>query len=200
MARWGMIIDLHLCVGCYACTLACKEENNTPAGVWYAPVFEKETGKYPNTKRLFIPALCNQCEDAPCMRSCPTGAISKRDDGIVLVDQDKCCGSRACVAACPYGAMHFYEDEGGEYGEQTTPLDAVTRRKHTSGTAQKCTFCAHRLDQGLDPACVDACPTNCRIFGDLDDPGSRPSRLIRQRNAEDPRPETHTHTSVKYVR
>ncbi len=200
MARLGMVIDLHLCVGCYACTLACKTENQTPPGIWYAPVFEKEVGKYPNTKRLFLPALCNQCEDAPCLKACPTGAITRRDDGIVLVDEDVCCGTRACVTACPYGAMHFYEDKGGEYGEQLTPLDALTREKYTSGTAQKCTFCAHRVDQGLEPACVEACPTNCRIFGDLDDPESAPSKLIRQRNAEQPRPEADTNTAVSYVR
>lgn len=200
MARLGMVIDLHLCVGCYACTLACKTENQTPPGIWYAPVFEKEVGKYPNTKRLFLPALCNQCEDAPCLKACPTGAISRRDDGIVLVDEDICCGTQACVTACPYGAMHFYEDKGGEYGEQLTPLDSLTREKYTSGTAQKCTFCSHRVDEGLEPACVEACPTNCRIFGDLDDPESAPSKLIRQRNAEQPRPEADTNTAVSYVR
>ncbi len=200
MTRLGMVIDLNLCVGCYACTLACKVENKTPPGVWYAPVFDKEIGQYPNTKRLFIPALCNQCEDAPCLKACPTGAISKREDGIVLVDENKCCGTRACVTACPYGAMHFYEDKGGEYGEQVTPLDALAREKYTSGTAQKCTFCAHRVDEGLEPACVEACPTNCRIFGDLDDPHSAPSRLIRQRNAQQPRPEADTNTAVSYVR
>lgn len=200
MTRLGMVIDLNLCVGCYACTLACKVENKTPPGIWYAPVFDKEIGTYPNTKRLFVPALCNQCEDAPCLKACPTGAISKREDGIVLVDENKCCGTKACVTACPYGAMHFYEDKGGEYGEQVTPLDALTREKYTSGTAQKCTFCAHRVDEGLEPACVEACPTNCRIFGDLDDPHSAPSRLIRQRNAQQPRPEADTNTAVSYVR
>ncbi len=200
MTRLGMVIDLNLCVGCYACTLACKVENKTPPGIWYAPVFDQEIGQYPNTKRLFIPALCNQCEDAPCLKACPTGAISKREDGIVLVDENKCCGTRACVTACPYGAMHFYEDKGGEYGDQEIPLDALTREKYTSGTAQKCTFCAHRVDEGLEPACVEACPTNCRIFGDLDDPHSAPSRLIRQRNAQQPRPEADTNTAVSYVR
>ena len=200
MTRLGMVIDLNLCVGCYACTLACKAENKTPPGFWYAPVFDKEIGQYPNTKRLFVPALCNQCEDAPCLKACPTGAISKREDGIVLVDENKCCGTRACVTACPYGAMHFYEDKGGEYGDQFVPLDALTREKYTPGTAQKCTFCAHRVDEGREPACVEACPTNCRIFGDLDDPHSVPSKLIRQRNAQQPREEADTNTAVSYLR
>ena len=200
MTRLGMVIDLNLCVGCYACTLACKTENKTPPGIWYAPGFDKEIGQYPNTKRLFVPALCNQCEDAPCLKACPTGAISKREDGIVLVDENKCCGTRACVTACPYGAMHFYEDKGGEYGDQFVPLDALTREKYTSGTAQKCTFCAHRVDEGREPACVEACPTNCRIFGDLDDPHSVPSKLIRQRNAQQPREEADTNTAVSYLR
>jgi Fe-S-cluster-containing dehydrogenase component len=96
--------------------------------------------------------------------------------------------------------MHFYEDKGGEYGDQFVPLDALTREKYTSGTAQKCTFCAHRVDEGREPACVEACPTNCRIFGDLDDPYSVPSKLIRQRNAQQPREEADTNTAVSYLR
>ena len=96
--------------------------------------------------------------------------------------------------------MHFYEDKGGEYGDQFVPLDALTREKYTSGTAQKCTFCAHRVDEGREPACVEACPTNCRIFGDLDDPQSVPSKLIRQRNAQKPREEADTNTAVSYLR
>jgi molybdopterin-containing oxidoreductase family iron-sulfur binding subunit len=132
-----MVIDQNRCVGCYACTIACKIENGTPRGIWYAPVYEKEIGHYPVTKRVFLPTLCNHCEDAPCMQACPTEAISRRPDGIIAVNEDKCCGSRACVAACPYGAMHFYDEPGGEFGEELTPLERLFQDKFQRGTAQK---------------------------------------------------------------
>lgn len=202
MPRWGMVIDLARCVGCYACTMACKVENGTPPGVWYAPVYEKEVGSYPTAKRLFLPTLCFHCKNPPCMKACPTGAISKREDGIVLVDANKCCGSRACVAACPYGALSFVRETEGEYGAELTPWEqAMSQKNNGVGTVQKCTFCAHRIDQGNhEPACVQTCPTRCRIFGDLDDPGSEPSKLIRERSGVQARPEAGTNPSVYYLR
>ena len=200
MARLGMIIDLARCVGCDACTIACKTENATPPGIHYAPVFRKEVGKFPQAKVLFLPTLCMHCVDAPCMKACPTGAISKRaKDGIVLVDQDKCCGSKACIAACPYGALSFYEEENGHYGKELTAPEERGFKKYTPGTAQKCTFCVHRVDKGLEPACVTTCPTHCRIFGDLDDPQSEVSQLMRERNSIALRPDAGTNPSVRYL-
>lgn len=200
MTRWGMVLDLERCVGCYACSVACKTENGTPEGVWYAPVYEKEVGQYPAVKRQFIPSLCMHCDDAPCMKACPTRAINKRDDGIVLVDQEKCCGTRACVAACPYGALSFVEDVKGAFGQELIQLEKK-HYKSVVGTVQKCTFCAHRIDQGVyEPACVQVCPTTARTFGDLDDPYSEVSKLIRQRNGVQPRPEAGTDPSVFYLR
>ena len=201
MPRWGMVIDLGLCVGCDACTMACKAENGTPPGIWYAPVYEKEVGRYPNVKRMFIPTLCNHCEDAPCLNACPTGAIFKREDGIVMVNEEVCCGSQACVAACPYGAMHFLETEESEFGGELTPLEKMNFAQWETGTVQKCTFCAHRIDQGVyEPACVETCPANCRFFGDLDDPQSEVSQRVRNRNAQQPREEYGTKPSVYYLR
>jgi molybdopterin-containing oxidoreductase family iron-sulfur binding subunit len=195
-----MIIDLARCIGCDACTIACQTENATPPGIHYAPVYRKEVGKYPQAKVMFLPTLCMHCKDAPCMKACPTGAISKREkDGIVLVDQDKCCGSKACIAACPYGALHFYEEKSGHYGEELTQPEERGLQKFTPGTAQKCTFCVHRVDKGLEPACVITCPTHCRIFGDLDDPQSQVSQLVRERNAIALRPEAGTNPSVRYL-
>jgi Fe-S-cluster-containing dehydrogenase component len=197
MARWGMLINLRECVGCYACTVACQIENGTPPGVLLAPVYQREEGHYPRVRRTFVPALCFHCDDPPCLKACPTGAISKREDGIVLVNEDVCCGSRACLAACPYGAMNFYEAEEPWPG----PLSGFLDRRHQVGTALKCTFCAHRIDAGNPtPACVETCPTHCRIFGDLDDPDSEISIKRRDLHAFPPRAEAGTEPRVWYAR
>ncbi len=201
MPRWGMVLDLERCTGCYSCTVACHVENQTPPGIWYAPVYEKEVGTYPQVKRVFLPTLCMHCNDAPCVTACPSGAISRREDGIVLVNQDICCGSRACMIACPYGALHFYDNRQGDFDDQLTPFEQRSQGKYQKGTVQKCTLCVHRIDQGvLTPACVEACPTECRIFGDLDDPESPPNKLITNRNGFALRPEAGTDPSVRYVR
>lgn len=200
MPHWGMVIDLDRCIGCYACTVACHVENGSPPGIWYAPVYEREIGVFPHVKRLFLPTLCMHCEDPACMKACPSKAISRRADGIVLVDQDVCCGTRACVAACPYGAMHYYEEGEGDFGRELTPFEQLVHGKFQAGTVQKCTFCVHRIDQGiLTPACVESCPTACRVFGDLDDPSSAPSKLISNHNGFALRPEAGTSPSVRYV-
>lgn len=151
MARLGMLIDLNTCIGCHACSVACKAEFDVPLGNFRDTVKYVEEGAYPATTRHFIPVLCNHCEDAPCLDACPTDAISRLPDGEVVINEGDCNLNRFCMGACPYGAI--YED---------------TER----GAAQKCTFCDHRTADGLQPACVDACPTNCRVFGDLDDPDS----------------------------
>jgi Fe-S-cluster-containing dehydrogenase component len=212
-----MVIDTARCIGCQACTVACKTENQTPGDVWYAPVVEYEMGSFPDARMAFLPMLCNQCEDAPCVKACPTRALSRRPDGIVMYDQDACCGSRACMNACPYGALHITFGVQGEStgdGGRTEPTvpDQGSSRRHQRGTIQKCTFCAHRIDSGLEqglvpgvdplatPACVVTCPAECRIFGDLDDPDSAPNRYLR---AHEPasvlRPDAETGAHVFYV-
>ncbi|MDZ7705625.1 MAG: 4Fe-4S dicluster domain-containing protein [Trueperaceae bacterium] len=162
--RLGMVIDLNRCVGCHACTAVCKAENDVPLGVYRDWVEEHVLGEYPYARPHFLPKLCNQCDDPGCLRSCPTGAIFMRTDGIVDLNHDLCIACRACNQGCPYG-MTF--------------MDPVR------GTADKCNFCAHRVDEGLEPACVDICPTNCRIFGDLDDPESNVSIALREQNQQD---------------
>jgi molybdopterin-containing oxidoreductase family iron-sulfur binding subunit len=212
-----MVIDLTKCVGCDACTVACKVENQTPGDIWYAPVIQEEVGQYPNARMVFVPTLCMHCEDAPCVRACPTKALMRRDDGIVMYEEDKCCGSRACVTACPYDAAKFFEGETGEslFGDEHTPptvADRGAREKYDAGTVQKCTFCAHRVDHGMDqglqvgvdreatPACVVTCPAECRIFGDLDDPASNASRYLQERRSNEVlRPDAQTRPKVIYV-
>jgi molybdopterin-containing oxidoreductase family iron-sulfur binding subunit len=196
-----MVIDLDRCVGCNACTLACKIENGTPPGHYWARVYTEETGVFPDVKTTYVPALCNHCADAPCVTVCPTGASHKREDGIVLVDQRTCIGCRACMVACPYANRFFLHKgvlEAGYHGQRTAFEDAKWSA-FTEGTVTKCTFCVHRVDNGLEPACVVTCPTDARVFGDLDDPDSRPSRMIRELDGKQPLPEMGTDPSVYYV-
>ncbi|MCL5067150.1 MAG: 4Fe-4S dicluster domain-containing protein [Thaumarchaeota archaeon] len=178
MTRLGMLVDLSRCIGCDACTIACKQENATPKGVLFARVLEKELPKRANNKKVFIPILCNHCEDPPCLKSCPTRALYKREDGTVLVNADKCAGEGTCVGACPYGAMFLPDDQSGYAGDELTPFENLTSNLRPNRTAMKCTFCYHRVNMGLEPACVITCPVQCRIFGDLDDPKSKPSLYI----------------------
>jgi molybdopterin-containing oxidoreductase family iron-sulfur binding subunit len=179
MARYSMLIDLTRCIGCDACTLACKQENGTPLDVFFARVLNVEVGKYPNVKRIYIPVLCNHCEDAPCLKSCPNKAIVRRQDGIILIDQDRCKGTGACVSACPYGNVYLSREDDGWYLKADEPYERdFAKKRLLPQKARKCTYCAHRVDEGLDPACVVACPTTARIFGDLDDPESAISTYI----------------------
>lgn len=201
MTRWGMVIDLARCIGCNACTVACQIENGSPPGVYFTRVYTEEKGTYPDVETTFVPALCNHCEDAPCIPVCPTGATYKRDDGIVLVDQDKCIGCRYCMMACPYGNRFFLRKgilESGYHGERTAFEDAKWDA-FTEGTVAKCTFCAHRVDEGLQPACVVTCPTDARVFGDLEDEHSLVNLLIRERDGQQPLPERGTNPSVYYL-
>ena len=177
--RYAMALDTQACIGCLACSVACKVENGSPEGIWLAPVISHEFGEGEATRRAYVPLLCNHCTDAPCLTACPTGAIYRRKDGIVIIDQDRCCGSGACVIACPYGAIHYY----GERQAAKTSFDEVTLAGHQPGTAQKCTFCAPRLDRGQQPACVGVCPTGARIFGDLDDPHSAVAKAFAESDA-----------------
>jgi molybdopterin-containing oxidoreductase family iron-sulfur binding subunit len=177
MARMSMLIDLTRCIGCDACTVACKQENGTPLDTFFARVLNVEVGEYPNVKRVYIPVLCNHCEDAPCLKACPNKAIVRRNDGIVLVDQDRCRGTGACVSSCPYGNIILSEADGW-YLKNEPYEEQYVKPRLRQGVARKCTYCAHRIDEGLNPACVVACPTKARIFGDLDDPESEISNYI----------------------
>ncbi|MFQ5826268.1 MAG: 4Fe-4S dicluster domain-containing protein [Dehalococcoidia bacterium] len=199
MARLGMVIDLKRCVGCYACIVSCKAENGTQPEVFWSRVLEREEGKYPSARRIFVPVLCNHCNEPACEAVCPTRATSRTIDGMVLIDEDKCIGCRACMTACPYGARFFVREEHHYYPQGPTPYEKVAYKKHQSGVVQKCNFCLDRIEQGLEPACVQTCVAKARFFGDLDNPESEVSQLQKQRYAFKLRPELGTDPKVIYV-
>ena len=203
MAKWGMVFDLRRCIGCNACAVACKQENSLPNGMFFTKTLSEEVGVYPNVTRVYIPTICNHCSDAPCERVCPTGATYTRADGIVLVDHDKCIGCGSCIVACPYDQRTRLEPamlEQGLFNDgQLTPFEQQGNTRFTVGTVQKCTFCHERVDAGLEPACVATCPTEARIFGDLDDPNSKVRRLIHEHRGRQPLPEKSTNPSVYYI-
>ena len=178
MANYGFAIDLRKCIGCHACTIACKAEHDIPIGVNRCWVKTVEKGTFPDTRRFFFPVLCNQCDAAPCVSICPTRALYKRRDGIVDLNGAACIGCRACMEACPYDQLF---------------IDPNTR------TAEKCNFCANRVENNLLPSCVIVCPTQCRIFGDLDDPASDVSQIAHNLPVTVRKPEKGTLPKVLYV-
>jgi len=198
--RWGMVIDLKRCIGCYGCQLACKAEHGTPPGVYYARVLKSEEGQYPTVRNLFLPVLCNHCEDPPCVQACPTGASFKwEEDGIVDIDHDLCVGCRSCMMACPYTNRYFNDQVPHYHPQGATPYEAARAAPHPSNVVMKCNFCRDRVRAGKPPACVANCPTVARIFGDLDDPTSEVSRLIKERGGFTLHPEVGTGPSVYYL-
>ena len=197
--------------------MACKAENFTPPGVKWTRMQDSEAGSYPNTRREIILLQCMHCNDPPCVDVCPTAASIKREDGIVWVDYDKCMGCRYCILACPYNSRYYHNDQVPYFASEFTPgevfdSELVGVQTKQTGTVQKCTFCKHRIDAGIEqglkpgsdweatPACVNACPARARVFGDLDDANSEVSRLARSARAFRLLPDQGTEPSVHYLR
>ena len=199
--RYGMVLDLKRCVGCNACSVACKQEHATPPGVLYSRVLTIESGEYPNTRLSFMPILCMHCDDPACEEVCPTGATHKLENGIVVVDADKCIGCRYCMVACPYNArfFNFQTSQGYFPGQGLTSYEEVKGSSHLTGVVEKCNFCIDRVEAGEVPACVATCPAEARFFGDLDDPNSEVSRLLASHDSEQLNPEFGTNPSVFYI-
>ena len=177
--QYGMLIDTRRCIGCHACSVACKSEFNVPLGLTRSWVEYIEKGTYPNVRRSFLPRLCNHCRHPICVDVCPTGATYKRkEDGIVVVDSDICIGCKYCIQACPYDAR-FINPE--------------------TGSADKCDFCLHRVSQGVAPSCVNTCQGRARIFGDINDPDSEISQMLNTNAVSVLRPGQGTEPSVYYI-
>ncbi|MGH9540799.1 MAG: 4Fe-4S dicluster domain-containing protein [Terriglobales bacterium] len=176
--RYGFVIAQDRCIGCHACTVACKEEHQVPIGVFRTWVKIIEQGSFPHAQRAFGVMRCNHCDAAPCTAICPTSALFRRSNGIIDFDSSRCVGCKACMQACPYDALY---------------LDPA------SNTAAKCNFCAHRVERGLEPACVIVCPTQAILAGDLDDPSSNVSRVIAEQTTTVLKPEKGTAPKLHYV-
>jgi len=198
---WGMGVDIETCIGCGKCAEACKIENNVPKEpfyfrTWVEQYTVKNNGKVkiesPNGgigglkqsvpdkdifKSFMVPKLCNHCTNAPCVQACPVGATFISPDGVVLVDETYCIGCSYCIQACPYGARF---------------MNPVTK------VADKCTFCYHRITKGLEPACVEVCPTNARIFGNLRDKKSKLVKFLQKKQTQVLKPHLNTHSKVFY--
>jgi Fe-S-cluster-containing dehydrogenase component/formate-dependent nitrite reductase membrane component NrfD len=175
--RWGKVIDQTRCIGCHACSTACKSENAVPVGVNRTYVKAVDVGEFPAARRAFQVTRCNQCEHPPCVEACPTSAMYQRKDGIVDFDKDVCIGCRACIAACPYDAIFINPEDH---------------------SAEKCNFCAHRLEVGLEPACVVVCPTESILIGNLRDPESKVSQYVNRGVVNVRRPEKETLPKLFY--
>jgi Fe-S-cluster-containing dehydrogenase component/formate-dependent nitrite reductase membrane component NrfD len=178
MTRYAFVIDQRKCIGCHACTVACKAEHDVPIGVNRTWVKYIEKGEFPNARRYFLVNRCNHCEDAPCVTICPTKALFKRADGIVDFDSTRCIGCKSCMQACPYDALYIHPD---------------------THTAAKCNYCAHRTERALEPACVVVCPERAIIAGDMDNPQTEIAHLIAREPVRVRKPEQGTKPKVFYI-
>lgn len=226
--KCGMIIDLHRCVGCGACDLACKSENNTPVGFDWAGHKTETYGEFPNVRYTHVPTLCNHCDDAPCVRVCPTHAMHTDKKGMVLHDPSICIGCKSCMLADPYHVIFFnkqrafldYEIDnssivkGGTFSKvelsdkSNAPFPNFNAARgaggyeaiRRKGAVEKCSFCNHRVEKGQAPACVVACPADARIFGDINDPKSEIAKKLKEYKPTVLLPEKGTRPKVFYIR
>lgn len=209
MARYGMVIDTQKCIGCHVCAMACKVENNVPNDTWWNRIlcdnggevdWDMVGGSYPDQLQYgYFPMACQHCENPACVKVCPVGATYKDPEtGVVRQDYDKCIGCRMCMAACPYNARVFnwsepVRDPDFNYGDKDVPV-------RPKGVAEKCTMCKERTDRGEEPMCVMCCPTEARVFGDLDDPESAISKFLGEKSTFVLLEEQGTRPQVRYFK
>ncbi|WP_242825440.1 4Fe-4S dicluster domain-containing protein [Desulfitobacterium dichloroeliminans] len=226
LARYGMVINLHKCVGCGACGIACKNENNVDQGMFWAHHIKRTTGVFPNVTYEYVPTLCNHCDNAACVRACPTQAMYKDDKGLTLHDPNKCIGCKSCMQACPYEVINYNAKEPHDYWrnktsviDQGTTNGAEVAEKvgekipyynpdrattyagiRPKGIVEKCTLCDHRLAKGEIPYCAASCPADARTVGDFDDPTSEVNQLIGKYGYKQLKPNAGTQPRVFYIR
>jgi len=221
--KWTMVIDVARCIGCHACTLGCVAENKLPPGVVYRPVIEEEVGTYPNVRRRFLPRPCMHCMNPPCVKVCPVTATYKNQQGVTVIDYNRCIGCRYCLVACPYAARtfdfgEFYTAEtpdlpgkllgqkAAEEGYEANPAKEYGKkwpqRDHESpvGNARKCHFCLHRLAVSMLPNCVTTCVGRATFFGDRNDPDALVTELLGSPRVYRLKQELGTKPSVYYLR
>ena len=227
MPRYAMVIDLQRCVGCGSCSIACRNENNVPDGMYWSNKITETKGTFPNVRFHYIPTLCNHCDNAPCVRGCPTKAMHKLDNGITMHDPKKCIGCKYCEFNCPYGVIYFnWRASHPNWGKQkplikggTSSPHEITEKAKTKkipyynperestlpgirpkGVVEKCTFCDHRVKRGKLPRCVDACPADARVFGDMNDPNSKVRQLLGKFRPFRLKEQVGTEPHVFYIR
>jgi molybdopterin-containing oxidoreductase family iron-sulfur binding subunit len=224
--NYAMVIDLHRCVGCAACDIACKSENNVREDFNWSNHIIETSGVFPNVRFRYIPVLCNHCGDAPCVEVCPTGAMYKNNAGMTLHDTDVCIGCLACKLACPYEAIYFndrvpharYRDDSSAIEGGTSSGREISQKLKVpiphynpdraktydgvrpKGVVEKCTFCDHRVAEGKLPWCVVSCPAKARTFGDLNDPDGEVRRLLGKYSPQVLQKDKGTQPKVYYVR
>lgn len=204
--HYGMVIDTKRCVGCNACTVACKMANNVPQDIFWTraltdggEMMDTPAGEFPDVSLRYITVSCQHCENPACAKVCPVGATYKDPEtGVVRQDYDKCIGCRMCMSACPYTGVRSFNWEEPRYPMDFALGDADAP-KHQKHVVEKCIFCYQRLARGETPACMDLCPARARHFGDLDDPNSEVSQLIKERSYEQLLPSEGTKPSVYYL-
>jgi molybdopterin-containing oxidoreductase family iron-sulfur binding subunit len=203
--RLGMVVDEDKCIGCWTCAVACKQENDVGIGLYWLRVLtiggddiDTPAGTYPDVTLSYQATNCFHCDNPPCVKACPTQATYKMDNGIVNVDYDRCIGCRYCMVACPYDNRVFnWRAPVQDPAPDVAPVGEVAPR--AKGVVEKCTFCVQRVEKGLEPRCVVACPTGARVFGDLDDPNSEVSVLLRERASYVVFPELGTEPSMHFL-
>ena len=204
--HYGMVIDTKRCVGCNACTVACKMANNVPQDIFWTraltdggEMMDTPAGEVPDVSLRYITVSCQHCENPACAKVCPVGATYKDPEtGVVRQDYDKCIGCRMCMSACPYTGVRSFNWDEPRYPMDFALGDADAP-KHQKHVVEKCIFCYQRLARGETPACMDLCPARARHFGDLDDPDSEVSKLLKERSYEQLLPSEGTKPSVYYL-
>lgn len=204
--RLGMVIDIKRCIGCHACAMACKVENNLGKNIWWnriltdgGELMDTSRGKFPSSSLNFIPVNCQHCENPSCVKVCPVGATYKDPEtGIVRQDYDKCIGCRMCVAACPYNGVRVFNWEKPSY-DMDYKVGSAEVPDHQKHVVEKCTLCWHRQAKNEPPACIGVCPARARLWGDFDDPESDVSKKLKERAHKQLLPEKGTNPSVYYL-